>query len=89
MRPSTWFVTILLVAAMFTALACSASGLGNPPSPIGDSVSATVDPTITNNSAPPEEAPEVAPVAATVEAKPSEGRPADADSNEILEPRNK
>ena len=86
MRPSTWFVTILLVAAMFTALACSASGLGNPPSPIGDSVSATVDPTITNNSAPPEEAleeaPEVAPAAATVEAK-----PADADSNEVLEPR--
>ena len=81
MRPSTWFVTILLVAAMFTALACSASDLGNPPSPIGDSVSATVDLTITNDAAPPEEALEEAPAAATVEAKPSEARPADAGTS--------
>jgi len=78
MRPSTWFVTIFLVAAMFTALACSASDLGNPPSPVGDSVSATVDPTSTNDAAPPE----VAPAAATVEAK-----PADADSNQVREAR--
>ena len=78
MRPSTWFVTIFLVAAMFTALACSASDLGNPPSPVGDSISAIVDPAITNEAAPPEEAPEVATVGA---------EPADADSNEVREPR--
>ena len=66
MRSSTWFVTILLVAAMFTALACSASDLGNQPSPVGDSTNPAVELTPTNESAPP-----VEPV---VDAKPAEAK---------------
>ena len=78
MRHSAWLVTILLIAAMFTALACSTSDLGNPPSTVGDSASSTVDSTITNNAVPPEAAPEEAAV---------EAKPADAKTNEVREPR--
>ena len=56
MRSSTWMVTILLLAAMFTALACSSSDLGSPSSPVGDPVNTVVDPTITDEAAPPAEA---------------------------------
>ena len=78
MRSSTWMVTILLLAAMFTALACSSSDLGSPSSPVGDPVNTVVDPTITDEAAPPAEAPGEA----SVEAEPAEVNPADADSDE-------
>ena len=55
MRPSTWIVTILLVAAMFTGLACSASESGDLSSPVGDSASGTADPTFTDEAALPKE----------------------------------
>ena len=71
-------VTILLLAAMFTALACSSSDLGSPSSPVGDPVNTVVDPTITDEAAPPAEAPGEA----SVEAEPAEVNPADADSDE-------
>ncbi len=82
MRQSTWFVTILLVAAMFTALACSSSDLGNPSSQVGDSVSATVAPTLTSGAAPPKEATAGVPAEASAEAKPTV-----AKSNEVRDPR--
>ena len=78
MRSSTWMVTILLLAAMFTAIACSSSDLGSPSSPVGDPVNTVVDPTITDEAAPPAEAPGEA----SVEAEPAEVNPADADSDE-------
>ena len=67
----------MLVAAMFTALACSASDLGNPSSPVRDSVSATVDPTLTSDAAPPKEAKEEAPAEAAAETKPTDTKPTD------------
>ena len=75
MRPSTRFVTILLVAAMFTALACSASDLGNPASRVSDSASATVDPTLTDGAALPKEVTEGVPAEAAAEAKPADAKP--------------
>ena len=83
MRHSAWLVTIPLIAAMFTALACSSGDLGNPPSPVSDLVEATVDPTITNDAVPPEAAPEEA----AVEAKPADAKSADAKSAGAQEPR--
>ena len=76
MRPRAWFVSLLLIAAMFTALACSASDLGNPSGPVDDSASSIVDPTLTNEATPPEVAPEEAPAEAAVEAKPADAEPA-------------
>ncbi len=77
----------MLVAAMFTALACSASDLANPSSPVGDSVSATVDPALTDENAPPKEGNKEAPAEATAEANPTDTDPAGTKSEEVREPR--
>ena len=72
MRPSTWLLTILLVAAIFTALACSASESGDPTGPVGDSASANVDPTLTDEAALPNEA--------------NEAKKADGQADEVRAP---
>ena len=81
MRPSTWFVTILLVAAMFTALACSASNLGNPTGPVGDSVS-DVDTALTNEGDLPEKTSGGAPAEDVAVAESDDNKP-----NQVREPR--
>ena len=81
MRPSFWFVTILLVAVMFTALACATSDLGNPPSPVGDSVS-DVDTALTNEGDLPEKTSEGAPAEDVAVAKSGDNKP-----NQLREPR--
>ena len=75
MRLSTWSVTILLIMAGFTALACSASDLSNQPSPAGDSASAPVASTLTGDAA------------SSKESKPAESKPADAKPSEAQKPR--
>ena len=77
----------MLVVAMFTALACSASDLGNPSSPVRDSVSATVDPTLTSDAAPPKEAKEEAPAEAAAETKPTDTKPAGTKPDQVRESR--
>jgi thiol-disulfide isomerase/thioredoxin len=72
---------------MFTALACSASDLGNPSSPVRDSVSATVDPTLTSDAAPPKEAKEEAPAEAAAETKPTDTKPAGTKPDQVRESR--
>ena len=57
-QSSVWFLTILLLAGMLTALACSASDLGAPLTPAGDAGSASTD---TAASAPTGEAQDVSP----------------------------
>ena len=60
-RSSVWFLTIILLAAMLTAFACSANDLGDPLAPVGDSESAPADSTESaltreTEDAPPQEA---------------------------------